>query len=164
MTAKALRRSLVPSGSNLVSDSRLIVEARGVAPGGLVATYGARVQSVIERQRIRGQITGRQALAAERLYRAWALGIEGAKGDDKGCSAWTPAGYRDAQLDAVSLYRGARDAIGGARWPLVFAVVIEDWTVHRYANERGRNRHGSQEVLRTALDDLADYLRLPKGG
>lgn len=164
MTARALRRSLVPSGSCLVGDSRLIVEARVAAPGGLVATYGARVQSVIDRQRARGQITQRQFDAAERLYRAWALGCEGARQDTRGCTAWTPAGYPDSQLDALKLYVGARAAIGLARWPLLFHVVCLDWSVHRFSTEAGRNRDGLQEVLRTALDDLADYLRLPKGG
>lgn len=163
MTVKALRRSLVPSGSSLVGDSRLIVEARVAAPGGLVGTYGARVQSVIERQRVRGQITQRQFDAAETLYQAWAFGVEGARAPAKGCTAWTPAGYRDAQLDAVALYHGAQKAIGLSRWPLLFHVVCLDWTVQRFSNEMARSRDGLQEVLRTALDDLADHLRLPKG-
>lgn len=164
MTAKALRRSLVPSGSCLVSDSRLIVEARVAAPGGLVATYGARVQSVLEHQLLRGRITPRQKEAGEKLYQLWAFGVEGAHQPAKGCTAWTPAGYRDAQLDALALYRGAQKAIGLARWPLLFHVVCLDWSVHRFSNEMARNRDGLQEVLRTALDDLADYLRLPIGG
>jgi hypothetical protein len=159
-----LRRSLMPSGSRLVHDSRLIVEPREIAAGGLTGTFGARVQSVLERQHARGQISGRQREAGERLYRCWALGVAGARSDSKGCSAWSPGGFSDCQLDALQVYRGARDAIGAARWPLLFSVVVEDWTVQRYANERGRNRDGTAEVLRSALDDLADYLRLPKGG
>jgi hypothetical protein len=158
MTAKALRRSLVPSGSNLVDDSRLITEARVAAPGGLVATYGARVQSVLEHQMLRGRITARQKAAGDQLYQAWAFGVEGARDETRGCSAWSPAGYRDGQLDAVALYRGAQKAIGLSRWPLLFHVCCLDWSVHRFSNEAGRNRDGLQEVLRTALDDLANYL------
>jgi hypothetical protein len=157
-----LKRSLMPSGSCLLDGKRLVTEARSVAAGGLTGTFGARVQSVLDRQRVRGQITARQAEAGEKLYRAWALGIAGARMDTKGCSAWTTAGYVDSQMDALKLYRGARDAIGGSRWPLLFAVVIEDWTVARFANERGRNTAASAEVLRSALDDLADYLRVSK--
>jgi len=163
MTAKALRRSLMPSGSCLVGDSRLMVEARVAAPGGLVATYGARVQSVLEHQLLRGRITARQKEAGDQLYSCWAFGVEGVRQPAKGCSAWSPAGFRDGQLDALQLYRGAQKHIGLARWPLLFHVVCLDWSVHRFSNEMGRNRDGSQEVLRTALDDLADYLRLPKG-
>lgn len=163
MSTSPLKRSLMPSGSSRVGDSRLMVEARVAAPGGLVATYGARAQSSLESQHLRGRITTRQKQAGELLYRAWALGVVGARDTSKGCSAWSPAGYTDSQLDALKLYRGAQKAVGLARWPLLYAVACEDWTVQRFGNEMGRNRHGLQEVLRTALDDLADYLRLPKG-
>jgi hypothetical protein len=159
-----LKRALMPSGSCLLEDDRLTVEARQVASGGIVAGCGARIQTVIERMRGRGQISARQSDAAERLYRAWSLGVAGARMDTKGCSAYqAPGSFTEAQLESLRLYRGARNAIGGARWSLLFAVVVEDWTIQRYANERGRDRNGSAEVLRTCLDDLADYFRLPKG-
>jgi len=163
MSHGPLKRSLMPSGSSVLDDSRLITEARVVAPGGLVATYGARVRSVLEHQLLRGRITARQKEAGDQLYSCWAWGVEGARQPAKGCSAWSPAGYRDGQLDALQLYRGAQKHIGLARWPLLFHVCCLDWSVHRFSNEAGRNRDGLQEVLRTALDDLADYLRLPKG-
>lgn len=157
---KAAKRALVPSGSALADDPRLVLEPRSVSAGGVVNTIGVRLQSVLDRQRARGQISDRQSFAGEQLYRLWALGVQGCRIDNKGCSAWTPAGYMDSQLDALKVYRRARQKIGAARWPLLFAVCIEDWTVARYANERGRNTNASQEVLRSALDDLADFLGL----
>jgi hypothetical protein len=163
MSATPLKRSLMPSGSCLLEDNRLVAECREIAAGGLTGAFGARIQSVIERQLMRGQITKRQADAAEKLYRAWALGCEGARTDTKGCAAWTPAGYMDSQLDALRLYKDAQTAVGLSRWPLLLHVVCLDWTVARFSNEVARNRTGCQELLRSALDDLADHFRLPKG-
>jgi hypothetical protein len=163
MTTSPLKRSLLPSGSSLLDDGRLVVEPRSVAAGGLTGAFGARVQSVLDRQRVRGQITQRQFDAGEKLYRAWALGVEGARQDTKGCSAWTPAGYSDSRLDALKLYKGAQQYIGLSRWPLLFHVICLDWTVHRFSIDCDIRRDGTQAILRTALDDLADYLKLPKG-
>jgi hypothetical protein len=162
MTTSPLKRSLMPSGSCLLDDGRLVAEPREIAAGGLTGTFGARVQSVLDRQRARGQITQRQADAGETLYRAWAFGVQGARQDTKGCTAWTPAGYRDSQLDALKLYKGAQQYIGLSRWPLLFHVVCLDWTVHRFSIDCDIRRDGTQAILRTALEDLADYLRLPK--
>jgi len=155
-----LKRNMLPEGSNLATDRRTVIEGRGVTAGGLPAGFGLRRQSTIERMRVRGQITARQAEAGERLYRCWSLGVAGAREESRGCAAWSPGGMMDAQLDALTSYRGAVSAIGKARFPLLFAVAIEDWTVARFTNERGYGRDGTGEVLRSALEDLADYFRV----
>jgi hypothetical protein len=141
--------------------STVVVEPRDVTAGGLPGSMGARVQPAIERYLRRGQLTVRQAEAARRLYALWALGIEGVRQTTRGCSAYSPAGYTDEQIDSATAYRRARDLLGARLWPLVFAVVVEDFTVERFANERGRNSQSTLEVLRYALDTLGDGFGMP---
>lgn len=138
---------------------RVLVEARAVTSSGQVVEHGARCQTPVERYHRRGQLTQRQVNAAENLYRAWAT-MSGARVEGPGCPAWTPAGWRDAQITATRAYETARVQVGRRLWPLVFAVAVEDWTVDRFANERGRNATATMEVLRYALDMVADSLGL----
>lgn len=155
-----LKRSLAAPERLLKGD--LEVEARTVTSTGHVTSYGARSISPIERYKRRGQLTLRQVRAAEMLYRAWALGIEGARADSPGCSASFPGGLSDAQVQAVRSYENARSGLGKRLWPLVFAVICEEWSCERFANERGRNATATMEVLRLALDMLADIFGLPE--
>lgn len=155
----ALKRSLVPPEREN-HGQRVVIEARCVTGTGHVIEHGARVQPAIERYLKRGQVTGRQARAAETLYRAWAVGIQGARLPAPGCASYSPGGWRDAQVQAARVYENARNHVGKRLWPLLFAVCCEDWTADRFANERGRNSTGTMEALRYALDMLADSLGL----
>lgn len=156
----ALKRSL--AAPERLQHGTVLVEARAVTSSGHVIEHGARVQPSIERYKRRGQLTLRQVRAAELLYRCWALGIEGARQQSTGCDAWTPSGMSDAQVQAVRSYETARINVGPRLWPLVFAVCCEDWTVDRFANERGRNSTSTMEVLRYSLEILADSFGLPE--
>jgi hypothetical protein len=155
----ALKRSL--AAPERLARGDLEVEAREITSTGHVTAYGARSVSPVERYKRRGQLTLRQVRAAEMLYRAWALGIEGARADSPGCSASTPGGLSDAQVQAVRSYEAARIHVGRHLWPLVFAVVCEDWTAERFANDRGRNSTSTLEALRYALDTVGDAFGLP---
>ena len=155
----ALARSLADP-TQLANREEIIVEARVTTPGGMVAAYGARVQPTIERMLARGQITRRQHEAGARLYKTYLLGVCGARDHDaSGCSAWSPAGVPDAVLSSLTDYRRARESVGPRMWPCLFAVCIEDMSVDRFANERGKgaDRKGWMAILRLALDTLADH-------
>lgn len=157
----ALKRAL--AAPERLQHGSLVVEARSVTGSGHVIESGLRAQPAVERYKRRGQLTLRQVRAAELLYRAWALGVEGARtGDAAASSAWTPGGMGDAQVQAVRAYETARINVGKHLWPLVFAVCCEDWTADRFANERGRNSTATMEVLRYGLDMLADSFGLPE--
>lgn len=153
--AEALRRSLVSLERE--QHSVILVETVTDTPG---ASH-ARAQPVLERYHRRGTLTDRQVLAGEKLYACWALGVAGARDEDKtGSSGGDPAGYRDAQLDSLATYRRIRDAVGPRLWPVTFACCIEDFSADRWANERGRAMHprGAIQLLRVALDMAADCL------
>lgn len=132
----------------------VVVEATTDAPG----IFNARVQPALERYERRGVISFRQARAGERLYRSFLLmnGVREADGAGTG-GHWTPAGYSDAVLSGAKDFREAQQALGRRLWPLVYAVVVEDWRVERYAHLNGRNVQSTTEVLRVALDMLADF-------
>jgi hypothetical protein len=157
----ALARSLaVPQQ---VENRDIVIEARVVNAGGIPISHGARVQSVTERLRNRGHLTERQFQAAERLHRSYCLGILQARDSDSGgCSAWSPSGYSDAVLNAATDYRKAREAIGLRLWPLVWSVVIDDWTIERWRNERGNGTtpQAAAALFRHALDTLGDHYGL----
>ena len=155
----ALKRSLLPPERDNHGD-RIVVEARAITSTGHVVEHGARVVSPVERYLKRGQLTGRQGNAAERLYRAWATGVAGAKLEAPGCVSYSPSGWADAQIQARRVYEAARDHVGGRLWPLVFHVCCMDWTVERFANDAGRNSTSTMEVLRYALDMVADSMGL----
>lgn len=158
----ALKRSLVlPERQS--QDGHLVIEARAVTSTGHVVEHGARFQPSVERYARRGQLNMRQVRAAEMLYRSWATGIEGAKIEPSGCTAYSATGWTDAQVQAVRSYEAARDGVGKRLWPLVFHVVCLDWTCDRYANECGRNSTATMEVFRYAMDMLADVFGLPEG-
>lgn len=149
----ALRRSLVSDVRR--NHNRVVVER-------LADGFGsrARVQTSIERYERRGQLTSRQARAAQRIYAAYALGIVGARNGESTGNGSDPAGYSDAQLAMAEEYRLIRDAVGGRLWPIVFSVAIEDFSVARWCNERGRGMHpaGGMQLLRLALDLASDCL------
>lgn len=159
---KALRRSLIPPERENHGD-HVVIEPRHVTSTGHVVEHGARVQPAIERYARRGQLTMRQIRAAETLYRAWALGIEGAKLETPGSGPYSVGGLSDAQVQAVRTYEAARAGVGKRLWPLVFHVCCLDYTADRYANECGRNATSTMEVLRYSLDMLADSLGVPEG-
>ena len=146
-----------------VENRDIVVEARTATKGGVAISYGARVQSQTERMFRRRQITDRQFQAGERLRKSYLLGVAGARDfDAAGCSSYSPSGYSDAQLDALRDYRRARDAVGARLWPLTFAVIIEDFTVDRWRNDRAikEDPKGVMALFRHALDVLADHFRL----
>lgn len=141
----------------------IVVEARSTTPGGVALSYGARVQPQLERMRSRKQIDARQYEAGIRLYKSWALGIAGARDTDAGgCTAWSPAGYADAQLSSALDYRNAREFCGPRLWPLLFGVVVEDMSAERWRNERGHGMDpkGVMALLRHGLDLLGDYYQM----
>jgi hypothetical protein len=149
----ALRRSLVSDDRQ--RHNRVLVEKLSDGFGSR-----ARVQSALERYERRGQISARQARAGERIYAAYALGVVGARNGEATGNGSDPGGYSDAQLAMAEEYRLIRDAVGGRLWPIVFSVAIEDFSVARWCNERGRGMHpaGGMELLRHALNLAADVL------
>lgn len=138
--------------------STIVVEPSSDAPGVMVA----RSQPAIERMLRRGQLTMRQALAGQRIYGCWALGICGARDAEATGNGSDPSGYTDRQLDAATEYRKLREAVGLRLWPVVFGCCCDDLSPDRWANERGRgmDRKGAIALLRVALDIAADHLGL----
>lgn len=159
---RPLRRSLVSPERDAKADT-VLMEARTRTTSGHIVEFGARVQTPIERYLKRGQITLRQGLAAENLYRAWAT-TEGARLESPGCTSYSPSGWRDAQIQAARLYVEAREHVGGRLWPMVFHVACLDYPVDRVCNEvlRGANVTATMALLRHALDELADAFGLPE--
>jgi hypothetical protein len=162
MTSDALRAQLAGRDRLRHDDDRIEVEPATVAAGGIVASYRVKSRPAVELLERRNHLTWRQARAGRRLYRAYALGIVGAREDGKGCTAHTPQGYRDLQLGAATDYRLSRAAVGGADWAVVFAVCIMDQTISGYAREHYGTASGRMVGLvmgrlRTGLDRLADY-------
>lgn len=157
---KALRRSLVSKARDQHGDD-LVIEARAITTAGHVVEHGARVVPPVERYFKRKQVTERQARAAGALYRAWAT-MEGAKLEAPGCVSYSPAGWRDAQVQAARSYQAARAAVGGRLWPIVFHCCCMDWPIDRIANEilKGANPTGTMALFRHALDEVADSLGL----
>lgn len=153
----ALRRSLVRPERE--QHGTVLLEAATDAPGVSVA----RVQPTLERMARRGQISRRQMLAGERIYRAWALGIVGARDGEASGNGSDPSGYTDRRLDAATEYRRLRDAIGMRPWICVFHVCCEDWSLERFANDVGKSmdRKAWAGVLKLALSTAADHLGLP---
>jgi hypothetical protein len=159
---RPLRHSLVRPERDAQADT-ILIEARARTSTGHVVEHGARVQTPIERYLKRGQITMRQALAAENLYRAWATS-EGARMESPGCTSYSPAGWRDAQVQAARLYVAAREHVSRRLWPLTFHVCCLDFPVDRVCNEvmRGANPTATMALLRHALDELADCFGYPE--
>lgn len=162
MTSNVLRQQLAGADRLRHGGERIEVEPASVAAGGMVASWRVKSRPAVELLERRGHLDWRQGRSARRLYRAYALGIEGAREAEKGCSAHTPAGYRDLQLGAATDYRLSRAAIGGADWDVVFAVCIMDETVSSYAyaqfgSTSGRVIGHVMTRLRGGLDRLADY-------
>jgi hypothetical protein len=155
----ALRRSLVRLERE--QHGTVLLEAATDAAGVSVA----RVQPALERMARRGQISRRQMLAGERIYRAWALGIVGARDSDSGGNGSDPGGYTDRRLDAATEYRRIREAVGMRLWPIVWHVACDDWSVDRFASEIGNGMDRKQWMgcLKLALDTAADHLGLPDG-
>jgi hypothetical protein len=158
--AEALRHSLVNPERD--SHGEILIESRAVTSTGHTIESGARVQPPMERYLKRGQVTERQAKAAERLYRAWVT-MNGAKLPAPGCVSYSPGGWTVAQITATRGYEHAQRAVGIRLWPLVFHVACLEWSCDRFANECGRNGTSTMEVLRYALDILADAFGLPEG-
>jgi len=155
----ALRRSLVRPERE--QHGTVLVEPTCDVPGAMTA----RAQPTIERLLRRGQISHRQANAGARIYRAWALGIVGARDRDAGgSSAHDPGGYADRQLDAATEYRRIREAVGLRLWPITWHVTCDDWSVDRFASEIGNGMDRKQWMgcLKIALDQAADHLGLPE--
>jgi hypothetical protein len=159
----ALKRSLVPPEREGHGD-RIVVEARAITSTGHVVEHGARVVSPVERYLKRGQLTGRQGNAAERLYRAWATGVAGAKLQAPGCVSYSPSGWADAQIQARRVYEASRAAVGPRLWPIVFHCCCMDWPVDRIANEllKGANPTSTMALFRHAMDEVADAMDLPE--
>lgn len=162
MTTDALRRSLVGDDRLQHDDARLEVEPASVAAGGLVGSYRVKARPAVELLERRGHLDWRQARAARRLYRAYSLGVMGAREQDKGSGSWSPAGYSDLQLAAATDYRLGRAACGGADFSVVFNVCILDQTVSDYAREHYASTSGRMiglvmQRLRAGLDRLAKY-------
>lgn len=119
-----------------------------------------RVMPMVEVMRRRGALSERQAQAGARLYEDWAIGICCARdGDAGGGGPADPGGYRDRQLDAATRYRKAREAVGARMWCCLFATCCEEWSIERFANERGggTDKRGWAAILKLALDTLADF-------
>ncbi len=128
-----------------------------------VGVFVARSQPTLERMLRRQQLTMRQALAGQRIYAVWALGICGARDPEaNGGGSPDPGGYTDRQLDAATEYRRLRNAVGLRLWPIVWHVTCDDWSVERFANERGAGMDRKQWMgaLKMALDMAADHLGL----
>jgi hypothetical protein len=152
----ALRRSLVRAERE--QHSTVLIEPTCDVPGAMTA----RSQPSIERMLRRGQISRRQAIAGQRVYAAWALGICGARDADASGNGSDPGGYTDRQLDAAREYRQIRQAVGLRLWPVLWHVACDDWSVDRFANERGNGMDRKQLMgcLKMALEMAADHLGL----
>jgi hypothetical protein len=152
----SLRRLFVPAAR--ASDSRLEIEAREQTAAGFVISRGVRVVSVLERMERVGAITHRQGCTGRQIYRDFVMGICGARDRDAASGNGSPAGYTDAQIDAVTRYRMVHDALGPRLFPLLYAVVLDDVSVPDYARVRGLNRTSVTAILRLALDMAGDVL------
>lgn len=151
----ALRRSLVRAERE--QHSTVLIERVSDVPGAFVA----RSQPMVEFLERRGTLTRRQARAGAHVYECWAVGLVGARDPDAwGGGTADAGGYSDKRLAAATDYRKMRQAVGLRLWPVVFACCVEDWSCSRFANERGGGMHkqGAVELLRLALDTIADHL------
>jgi hypothetical protein len=121
-----------------------------------------RVMPALEVMQRRGALTPRQADAGRRLYEDWAIGICGARNSEPGGNGNDPGGYADRQLDAATRYRKAREAVGPRMWPCLFSISCDEWSIERFANERGggTDRRGWAAILKLSLDVLADFYGL----
>jgi hypothetical protein len=154
----ALRRSLVRPERE--QHGEFEIERVSDVPGAMKA----RAVPVVETLHRRGHLSARQAYAAAHIYSAWALGICCARDSEQaGGGPFDPGGYHDKQLDAAREYREIRDAVGPRLWSCLFAVVCEDFSIDRFANERGKGMDRKQWMgcLKLALDTAADHLGLP---
>lgn len=161
MTEEIRGRSLAVEQQLLNRD--IVIEARSIAAGGMVASHGARVQPALERMLSRSLITRRQYDAGDRLYQSHALGIAGARNFEAGgCTAYQPAGYADSQLNAAHDFAHAKIALGDRLFPLVYAVAVMDVSVETYCQQQQpkMDRRGGMALLRYALDVLGDHYRL----
>ena len=153
-----------------VSSGRIAVtEPAELTKGGMVVSTRRRLQHPLERMRAKQQISLRQAAAGERLYAAWALGVCGARDADAvGCSAWTPAGYSDAQLAALEDFRLAKAAIRPGLWDIVVAVCCHEQTVRGMVPPGPNGRASGRKVcelmdlFREGLFRLAEHYSIPE--
>jgi len=147
-----------------------IVEPAELTKGGMVVSTRRRIQHPLERMRVRGFISLRAAAAGERLYAAWALGVCGAHDAEQsgGCSAWSPTGYRDAQLAALRDFREAKAAIAPGLWDLLVAVCCHERSVRDMippgpnGKASGRKVCAMMDLLREALFRLAEWYEIPE--
>lgn len=144
----------------------IVTEPAGITPGGMVVSTRRRVQAPLERMRARGQISMRQAAAGERLYAAWALGVVGARDRDApGCSAWSPAGYTDAQLAALQDYRQSCAAMGGLANVAVlvccYGMTVRSVALGATGSGSGHAVTRVADMLRQALTQLAESQGIP---
>jgi hypothetical protein len=123
-----------------------------------------RVSSVsaLEAMARRKVLSARQMAAGRRLSASYNLGIVGLH-QSTGCAAQMPPHYMDAKVSAATDYERAREAVGGRIWPVLWAVVCGDQTIHEISGERGLNPTAAMTTLKIALDMLADHYGLTEG-
>lgn len=157
LTPDPLRRSLVKVERE--QHATVLIEPTSDQPG----VMNARVQPTLERMLRRGQLSMRQALAGQKIYACWALGIVGARDGEASGNGTDPGGYSDRRIDAATEYRKLRNAVGIRLWPIVWHVACDDWSVERFANEcgAGMDRKQWMGALKMALSIAADHLGLP---
>jgi hypothetical protein len=119
-----------------------------------------RVQSRLEIMARRKEITDRERKAGERF----ALDVEQSNASVKSCMVFEPGGGNPelAMLHnstAMASWRVSRamSAMGLAAWPLVVWVAVDGRPASEWAEERGYKGRSGVDMLRNALDALAEH-------
>ena len=73
-------------------------------------------------------------------------------------------GIVNAQMAAAERYRAAVKAVGPRLWTILRLVVIDGWTVQRWAQKFVMSEHKAKGYLVAALDCLHDHYNPATGG
>ena len=130
-----------------------------------------RMQSPLERHRIRGEIDARQAAAGERLARDWSLAqlqprvVQRYEAKIASAQRRSPPGSVEPPLGAAAAaerWRAAVSAVGPILRDLLVAVACEERPARDWAANGGRAPGDGIALLRAALDALADHYDPPR--
>lgn len=159
------KRLFVP----VAQEPRVLVEPSIVTTAGVIASYRARAVSPIERYHRRGQITPRQFIAGQRLYRDFAVGIVGVRQPSEERESppdepWSPEmlSWQDYRLQAIERYQRALCACGKRLAWIAAAVAVDERMVADLAREQQRDAKGLMALLKLSLDLIADSYALPE--
>lgn len=119
-------------------------------------TGAQQVARPVARLRKLGKIGDAEVVAADRFYRDAAFAM-GARDGQKTGTGGGQAGFSAAQIDAITRYRQAANALSLDQFWLLLRVVVEEVSIYALAGAAGRPHGRVQAAAAAALKALSAH-------